>query len=316
MTEWGGPEHAAPGGQKITSFLWFNDQAEEAARFYTSVFRDSEMGAVARYPEAGPEAAGGDARGPEPGSVMTVAFRLTGHDFTALNGGPHFTFTPAISFFAIGDTVGEVDEMWSALSDGGTALMPLNAYPFSPKYGWIQDRYGVSWQVMLAEEEVRQSIFPSLMFTGDVCGKAEEAIGFYTSVFDDARPLAIHRYGPGREPDAADAVMFADFVLEGRLFAAMDSAQDHGFTFNEAVSFVVHCASQEEVDHYWERLSAVPGAEQCGWLKDRYGVSWQIVPSALTELLSDPDPERAGRVMDAMLRMKKIDIAGLRAAAT
>lgn len=297
--------------QKITPVLWFDDQGEEAARFYTSVFRDSEMGEVTRYLEAGHDVHGRDA-----GTVMTAGFRLKGHEFTALNGGPHFSITPAISFFVSCDTAEEVDELWSALSDGGTALMPLDAYPFSPKYGWIQDRYGVSWQLMLAEGEVRQAIFPSLLFAGDVCGKAEEAIGFYTSVFDDSEPLAIHRYGPGHERDAEDSVMYADFTLEGQLFAAMDSAQDHAFTFNEAVSLMVRCENQEEVDRYWERLSAVPGAEQCGWVKDRYGVSWQIVPNALFELLSDPDRERAGRVTEAMLRMKKLDIAGLREAST
>lgn len=295
--------------QKITPSLWFDHQAEEAARFYTSVFRDAEMGEVARYGEEGH-----DVHGQEAGSVMTVEFRIKGHDFTALNGGPHFRITPAISFFVNCDTAEEVDELWSALSDGGTALMPLDAYRFSPKYGWIQDRYGVSWQLMLTEGEIRQAIIPSLLFVGDVCGRAEEAIGFYTSVFDDARPLTLLRYGPGREPESADAVMFADFVLVGQLFAAMDSAQEHDFAFNEGVSFVVSCETQEEVDHYWERLSAVPGAEQCGWLKDRYGVSWQIVPTALVELLSDPDAGRAGRVMEVMLQMTKLDIAGLRAA--
>lgn len=300
---------ASPGGQKIMPVLWFDHQGEEAARFYTSIFRDSEMTEVTRYLEAGTEVHGQDA-----GSVMTASFRLKGHEFTALNGGPHFRITPAISFFVICDTTEEVDELWAALSDGGTALMPLDTYPFSPKYGWIQDRYGVSWQLMLAEGEVRQAIIPSLLFAGDMCGKAEEAIGFYTSVFDDAEPLALHRYGPGHELDAADSIMYADFTLEGQLFAAMDSAQEHDFAFNEGVSLMVRCETQEEVDHLWKRLSAVPQAEQCGWLKDRYGVSWQIVPNALFELVSDSDRERAGRVTEAMLRMKKLDIAGLRAA--
>jgi predicted 3-demethylubiquinone-9 3-methyltransferase (glyoxalase superfamily) len=295
--------------QKITPSLWFDDQAEEAARFYTSLFRDSTMGEVALYPEEGT-----DVHGRPAGSVMIVEFHLKGFAFTALNGGPHFRINPTISFFVSCDTADEVDELWSALSDGGNPLMPLDSYPFSPKYGWIQDRYGVSWQLMLAEGGIRQAIMPSFLFVGDVGGRAEEAIDFYTSVFDDAETLAVHRYGPGREPDAEDAVMYADFTLEGQLFAAMDSAQDHDYTFNEGISLEVRCETQEEVDHYWERLSAHPGAEQCGWLKDRFGVSWQIVPRALSELMSSSDPERRGRVMEAMLRMKKLDIAGLRAA--
>ena len=302
-------DRAAARARKITPCLWFDDQAEEAAAFYASVFRDSEVGEVTRYRPEGAEIHGRPA-----GSVMTVAFRLKGDDFTALNGGPLFEFTPAISFIVSCETAGEVDELWERLSDGGTPLMPLDAYPFSPRYGWIQDRYGVSWQVMLAEGGARQAIIPSLLFVGDVCGRAEEAIRFYTSVFGDSEPLSIHRYGPGREPDREGTVMFADFTLEGQVFAAMDSAHDHDFTFNEATSFVVRCETQEEVDHYWERLSADPKAEQCGWLKDRFGVSWQIVPTALFELLARPEADGTGRVVEAMLRMKKLDIRELREA--
>lgn len=302
-------ERAAPRGQKITPFLWFDHQAEEAARFYTSIFRDSELGEATRYREEGHEVHGQAA-----GSVMTVAFQLKGHDFTALNGGPQFDITPAISFLVICETADEVDQLWSALSDGGTTLMPLDAYPFSARYGWIQDRYGVSWQVMLAEGDVPQAIIPSMLFVGNVCGKAEEAIHFYTSVFGDSEPLSIHRYGADREPDEEGTVMFADFTLEGQIFAAMDSARDHDFTFSEAISFLVNCETQEEVDHYWKKLSADPKAEQCGWLKDRFGVSWQIIPTTLFELLSRPDRERTGRVMEAMLRMKKINLDALRAA--
>jgi predicted 3-demethylubiquinone-9 3-methyltransferase (glyoxalase superfamily) len=152
--------------QKITPFLWFDSQAEEAARFYCSIFKNSKIGAIARYGEAGP--------GPK-GSVMTVAFELDGQPFTALNGGPHFKFT-------------------------------------------------------------------------------------------------------------------------------------------EAVSFVVNCRDQAEVDEMWDKLSAGGETSQCGWLNDKFGLSWQIVPTVLMELVSDPDPEKSKRVMQAMLQMTKIDIAKLKAA--
>ena len=108
--------------------------------------------------------------------------------------------------------------------------------------------------------------------------------------------------------------MYTDFMLEGQWFAAMDSAHPHEFNFNEAISFVVNCENQKEVDYFWEKLSAVPASEQCGWLKDKYGLSWQIVPTELGKLLTDPDPEKSGRVMKAMLQMKKIEIEGLRKA--
>ncbi len=156
--------------QKITPFLWFDNQAEEAAKFYTSIFRNAKIHNISRYDEAGAKASGRPA-----GSVMVVAFTLDGQEFTALNGGPIFKFT-------------------------------------------------------------------------------------------------------------------------------------------EAISFVVNCETQEEVDHYWNNLSSDPKSEQCGWLKDKYGLSWQIVPKQLGEMLSDSDSKKAGRVMQAMLQMKKIDIAVLKQA--
>jgi predicted 3-demethylubiquinone-9 3-methyltransferase (glyoxalase superfamily) len=158
--------------QKITPFLWFDNQAEEAANFYASVFKNSKIGRVARYDEAGAKASGRPK-----GTAMTVAFQLEGQDFVALNGGPHFKFT-------------------------------------------------------------------------------------------------------------------------------------------EAVSFVVNCKTQKEVDHYWEKLSAGGDekAQQCGWLKDKYGLSWQIVPDVLGKMLQDKDPKKSGRVMEALLKMKKLDIKALKQA--
>ena len=158
--------------QKITPFLWFDDQAEDAAKFYTSIFKNSKIGKIARYDKAGEKAAGRPA-----GSVMTIEFQLEGQEFVALNGGPHFKFT-------------------------------------------------------------------------------------------------------------------------------------------EAISFVVNCETQEEVDYFWQKLTADGGQEsQCGWLKDKFGVSWQIVPTILPELLSDKDATKSERVMKAMLKMVKLDIAKLKAAA-
>ena len=292
--------------QKITPHLWFDHQAEEAARLYASLFEDSGVGQVTRYDEASAAVSGQ----PE-GSVLTVSFRLAGQEFVALNGGPHFAFTPAISFMVNCSSEEEVDRLWEHLCEGGRTLMPLSAYPFSAKYGWLEDRYGVSWQLILASGEVEQKIIPALLFVGEACGKAEAAIRFYTSVFPESKLRQLMRYGADQAPNEKGTVMFADFELAGQLFAAMDSAGAHDFGFTEAISFVVNCETQEEVDDFWEKLSAVPEAEQCGWLKDEFGVSWQIVPTALPQLLSDPDPERAQRVTRAMLEMKKLDIVAL-----
>lgn len=291
--------------QRITTCLWFDDRAEEAARFYTSVFENAELGEISRYDAATAEVAGR----PE-GSVLTVEFTIEGSAFTGLNGGPLFHPNPSISFFVSRTTAGEIDGLWEGLIDGGEALMPLDSYPWSDRYGWISDRFGITWQLIRSDED-RQGVAPCLMFTGENSGRAEEAIAFYASIFGDAKTGEITRYGPGQEPDREGTVAHADFELEGQPFAAMDSAHDHGFTFNEAISLVVHCDTQEEVDGYWGKLSAVPEAEQCGWLKDRYGVSWQVVPDRLFDLLRDPDPERSGRTAQAMLQMKKLDLPAL-----
>jgi predicted 3-demethylubiquinone-9 3-methyltransferase (glyoxalase superfamily) len=300
--------------QKIVPCLWFDKDAEEAMHFYVSVFSQarastngSSLVSIKRYPDEVPEEF---MKGME-GKVLTGLFELAGYRFMTLDGGPIFHFTPAISFFVRCHSEAEVEAYWSRLSDGGTSLMPLDTYPFSKKYGWIQDKYGVSWQVILAENPVEQTIIPSLLFVGDRAGKAEEAITFYAQVFGDAAVGDISRYGANQEPDREGTVAYAEFQLEDQPFVAMDSAHQHNFTFTEAISFYVDCDTQAEVDRLWQKLSAVPESEQCGWLKDKYGVSWKINPKRLGELMNDPDPEKSGRVMEAMLKMKKIEVAEL-----
>jgi predicted 3-demethylubiquinone-9 3-methyltransferase (glyoxalase superfamily) len=295
--------------QKITPFLWFDNQAEEAVNFYCSVFKNSKKGSILRYDEAGAKASGRPK-----GSVMTAAFQLQGQEFVALNGGPIFKINPSISFFANSKIESEVVEWYDKLSAGGTVLMPLDKYPFSDKYAWVQDKYGVSWQLILSMGEIKQRIVPSMMFVGKVCGKAEEAINFYTSIFKNSKIGNIFRYGANQEPDKEGTIVFADFALDGEWFAAMDSAREHNFIFNEAVSFVMNCETQDEVDHYWNKL--VEGGQEsvCGWLKDKFGLSWQVVPRVLSKFLSDPDPQKSQRVMHAMLQMKKIDIPALQKA--
>jgi predicted 3-demethylubiquinone-9 3-methyltransferase (glyoxalase superfamily) len=220
-----------------------------------------------------------------------------------------------VSFLVACQTKGEVEALWAKLSAGGTALMELGEYPFSRKYGWVQDRYGLSWQVMfMGDRKVTQRITPTLMFVGAQCGKAEEAIRHYASVFRNARVGDILRYEKGEEPDKPGTVKHAAFYLDGQEFAAMDSARGHDFGFSEAISFMVYCDTQEQVDHYWGKLSADPAAEQCGWLKDKYTLSWQVVPTAMDRMMQDKDQKRSARVTAAMLKMKKFDSAALQRA--
>ena len=289
--------------KKITPHLWFDKEAVEAAEFYAATLPNSKVTNVSTIYDT------------PSGDCDIVSFELCGQPFQAISAGPLFDFTPAISFLVRCATAGEVDALWSKLSDGGETLMPLESYPFSERYGRTTDRYGLSWQVMQdSGGEIDQAIVPTLLFVDDVCGKAEEAIDHYTSVFPDSKIDHVQRYGEGEEPDRAGTVRHAYLALDGYKLAAMDSGREHGFGFNEAISLMVGCDTQDEIDYYWDRLSAVPESEQCGWLKDRFGVSWQIIPSALDELLGRGTREQVDRVTQAFLKMKKFDLAELRRA--
>jgi predicted 3-demethylubiquinone-9 3-methyltransferase (glyoxalase superfamily) len=293
--------------QNIVPHLWYDKEANEAAEFYASIFPDSKITNITTLHDT------------PSGDSDVVSFELWGQKFMAISAGPLFKFNPSVSFIVNFDPSREKDarekinEVWNKLSEGGTALMPLDKYPFSERYGWIQDKYGLSWQLIFTntEGEERPTIVPSLMFVGDKCGKAEEAINFYLSVFKNSKQGLIARYPQGMEPDKEGTIMFSDFMLENQWFAAMDSAREHKFSFNEAISFMVYCDTQEEIDYYWDKLTAVPDAEQCGWLKDKYGLSWQIVPREMDETMSKGTPEQIARVTKAFLKMKKFDLAEL-----
>jgi predicted 3-demethylubiquinone-9 3-methyltransferase (glyoxalase superfamily) len=296
--------------QKIIPHLWYDKEAKEAANFYTSIFPDSKVISVTTLHNT------------PSGDTDVVSFEILGYEFKAISAGPIFKFTPAVSFMVNfdpskdKDAKAKLDDVWKKLSDGGKPLMPLDKYPFSEHYGWIQDKYGLSWQLILTNPggEERPSIIPSIMFIGENAGKAEEATDFYISIFRNARRGMISRYPAGMEPDLEGSVMFTDFMLENQWFGAMDSRQDHKFNFTEAISFIVNCEDQEELDNYWTKLSAVPEFEQCGWLKDKYGLSWQIVPREMDEMMSKGTPEQVDRLTQAFLPMKKLDLPKLKAA--
>ena len=295
---------------KITPHLWFDKEAKEAAEFYGSTFPDSKIKNITTL------------HGTPGGDCDIVSFEISGQPFMAISAGPLFKFNPSVSFILNFDPSRDrnarenLDRVWEKLSHGGTALMPLDKYPFSERYGWIQDKYGLSWQVILSnpDGEERPFAVPSLMFVGAVCGKAEEATDFYLSIFNNTRRGIIARYPKGMAPEKEGMIMFTDFMIENQWFAAMDSGREHKFTFNEAISLMVSCDNQKEIDYYWEKLSAVPQAEQCGWLKDKYGLSWQIVPADMEEMMRRGTKEQMARVTQAFLKMKKFDLAELQKA--
>lgn len=292
----------------IAPCIWLDRTAEAAAALYTTLFPDSRIRTVVHYPEGFDNPAG-----KPPGSVMTVEVELAGLPFTLLDGGPHFEPNPSLSFFVHTDSSEETDGIFTALAEGGSELMPLQEYPWSPRYSWVQDRFGVSWQVIQGRREgVAQKIVPSLMFSGARHGRAEEAMHFYLGVFESSRMRDVSRYATEEGPEGA--VKHGRFVLAGQDFVAMDAHGDHPFGFDEGISLQVLCEDQAEIDRYWAALTEGGEEGPCGWLKDRFGLSWQVASAGLAELVASGDAAAYGRAFRAMLGMRKLDIAALRAA--
>ena len=268
--------------------IWFDSQASEAARFYCSVFEQAAI---------------------QSENPIVTILEIGGHKFMLLNGGPRFHPNPTLSFYVICETPAEIAAVWEKLATGGTIMMPLQAYEWSQQYGWVQDRYGVSWQLTLGSiAENGQKIIPALMYVGEQFGQAEAALNLYTGIFPDSAIHFLHRYD---DTDALQKgkIAHGQFSLLGQKFILMDSGLSHDFAFTEGLSLVVECKDQAEIDHYWYKLSEEGYEDQCGWLKDRFGFSWQVVPAILGELMSDP--VRSGPVTQAFLKMKKFNISQL-----
>lgn len=274
---------------KISPCLWFDGKSKEAADFYCTVFGNSKI--VFESP-------------------MVVNFEIEGFPITALNGGPAFSINPSISLFVYCTTDEEIHSLWDKLLQGGTAMMNLNEYPWSKKYGWVSDKFGMTWQLMLTDlPEGAPKITPSLLFVGKQYGKAQEAIKSYTGIFTDSSIQQLHLYLKEEDARQEGKLKFGQFKIADTIFAAMDGFGEHNFEFNEAVSFVVQCDTQEEIDYHWNLLTKDGQESMCGWLKDKFGVSWQIIPKNIGKLLSDKD--KAPAAMKALMAMKKIDLAAL-----
>jgi predicted 3-demethylubiquinone-9 3-methyltransferase (glyoxalase superfamily) len=287
----------------IIPHFWFVKDAKQAAETYTSLFPNSQITNISTIKDT------------PSGDCDIVNFTLFGKRFMAIGaGGPPaggFHLNPSISLFVTFNTEEEIDKAWNTLSENGKILMPYQSYPWAEKYGWLQDQHGLSWQLSLSKNhQMQDPITPMLMFTGKNAGKTKEAIEFYSEIFANSKTEMLVAYEEG-EGDQQGFIKHARFSLDGNNFLAMDSSAPHEFNFNEAVSFIVKCENQEEIDYFWEKLSSVKEAEQCGWLKDKYGISWQIVPTAMDKMMSGGTPEQMQRVTQAFLQMKKFDIKTL-----
>jgi len=272
--------------KSITPCLWFNNQAKEAATLYCSVFTHSKITSQ---------------------SPMVTEIEVLGQKFVLLDGGPMFQPNPSISFYYICEEEQELDQIWNAFLKEGKVMMALEKYPWAEKYGWIADKFGVSWQLALGKiSDVGQKITPCLMFTGAVYGRVDEAIAHYASIFKNPKVDGILRYEANELPDEEGKVKHAQVNLDGQKLMLMESNLNHGFTFTEGVSLTIYCETQEEIDYYWYKLSENGAESMCGWLKDKFGVWWQIVPTVLGEIMSDP--AKAGKAAQAFMQMRKLNI--------
>lgn len=272
--------------EQITPCLWYNAQAKEAATLYCSVFENAKITAQ---------------------SPIVTEIDVSGQNFILLDGGPMYHPNPSISFYYICESAEELDRIWNAFTKEGEVMMPLDKYPWGEKYGWITDKFGVSWQLALGKlSDAGQKITPCFLFTGKQYGRAEEAIAHYASIFKNTTVDGILRYGPGESPDEEGKVKHAQISLNGNKFMLMESAHNHNFSFSDGVSLTIHCDTQEEIDYYWNKLTESGEESMCGWLKDKFGVSWQIIPEILNKIMSDP--AKAGKAAQAFMSMRKLNI--------
>ncbi|PPA71060.1 VOC family protein [Jeotgalibacillus proteolyticus] len=287
--------------QKLIPHIWFEQDARKIADWYVEVFGNGQVdGHVTLH-----NTPSGDA------DIVTVT--LYDQQFQFLGGGRLAERNPSFSYMVALPDVKTVDALWDRLSEGGEILMPLEEYPFSKRFGFLKDQHGVSWQLMLDGGMEIQTIAPSLMFTREVSGRAEEAVDYYRSLLGgEVMENHISYYGPGQEPEVEGTLGYARVKLAGREIVLSDSADAHEFDFNLMQSLILYCKDQKEIDRAWAHLSADPESEQCGWLKDRFGVSWQVTPFELEQMMEEATPEQMERLTEAIMPMKKIDLAVLR----
>lgn len=268
----------------IIPSIWFDQNAKEAFDLYCRTFPNSHISNI---------------------SPIVVEAVLNGVKFIGINGGPIFTPNPSISFMVICESKEEIDRIWNSLATtGGSTLMPLNSYPWSPYYGWLADKYGVNWQLYLGKlsDTNQQAIVPTLMYCGEQQGNCEKAIAFYQGLFPDFRSNGIMKYTEG---DYIGSIQHTQFIVNGFTLMAMDSGVSQNFSFNEGVSLTILCKDQKEIDYFWNHITAKGKESMCGWCKDEFGVSWQIVPEQIATYL-----QRSG-ANEALMKMKKIVIQEL-----
>lgn len=263
--------------------LWFDNQALEAFEFYCSVFPNSM---ILEH------------------NQTVVKASLSNQYFIGINGGPYFLPNPAISFTVICDSREEINALWQKLILGGASIIDLGHYSWNAYYGWVQDQFGYTWQLQLGNgSKTQQHILPNLLFCGMHQNQCSQALQYYQKIFPEFQRHQLLRYPSG---DLEGKIQNSIFSLNHLKFIAKDSPHRHIFDFNESVSFVIPCKTQQEIDYYWNYFTEHGSESWCGWCKDVFGISWQVIPNNLAQILATHP-----QAYSTLTRMKKIIIEDL-----
>lgn len=266
--------------------IWFDGKAREAFDFYISVFPGSKI---------------------TDENPVVVKALLDGTEFMGLNGGPVFNPNPAISFMWVSNDKDAITRVWERLVGEGKILMALDSYPWSAHYGWLEDKYGVSWQLYFGEDDWSYNrLVPTLMFGQTQQGRCQQALDFYEKTFPAYKNDGILRYHDG---EMTGQVQHTQFAIGDNLLMAMDSGVPQHFTFTEGVSLVLECEDQQTIDYYWNAFTKEGEESMCGWCKDPFGISWQVIPRNIGKMLfGSADPQKS---QQALMQMRKIEIEKL-----
>ena len=284
--------------QNTLVHLWFKgEDLKNAVDKYTKIFENSKILRSINFDT------------PFDTTADCIEFTLGGRVFQAINAEPAFEFNNSFSFVVMCPSQEDLNTKWTNLiSNGGKEIMPLEKTDFAECYGILEDEFGLTWHVFLdGQMHFDFEVVPVMMYPQ---GKTKEALEFYSTVFKD---FAINFVDYLDEEK--NNIIFSCFTINGSDYFAWDNLEEVDYPFNESTSIMIECETQEEIDYYWDKLSADKNDGQCGWTKDRFGLSWQIIPKYVNEVFFNQGKEKYNKISSAMLEMKKLDIEKLKQAA-
>lgn len=284
---------------KITPFLWFPKNIHPILVYYKTIFPELISDPLEKYEET------------PSGSIEFANIKIYDRELLIMAADDTSKFNNSISMTIWCNNLERTKYIWEQLSSTGKVLMNADKYDWSEYYGWCNDKYGLSWQIMYYPDS-ENMVIPSITMSGANCGKAAEFIENLKPIFKDISINHISKYGKNENGDNPEHIAHCEFTVNNQKYIIMDSSNMHDQNFNESISFLILCKGQDEVDFYWDKIIANGGeASQCAWCKDKFGISWQVVPEELNQATGNPDPVIAKYALESMLQMSKIIINDL-----